>query len=73
MQWGEFVSEEEEELRAKRLGLAKREVGFRVVPSGDGLKGVIAGGDERRQRIEDQVALEETLHIRAVAHEYIEA
>ena len=71
LQWEEFLSEEEE-MRSKRLGLSRREVGFRVVPSEGGFKGIIAQDDERRQRVEDQVALEETLHIRAATHEYIE-
>ena len=69
--WEEYVSEEEE-LRARRLGLTKKEVGFRIVPAGDNFKGVRTEEDLRRQRIGDQVALEETLHVRAVAHEYLE-
>lgn len=71
VEWEGYTSHDEES-RAARLGLNKKDVGFRVVPVDGGLRGVPITEDLRRQKVDEIVAVDDVLRLRAAVFEILD-
>ena len=69
LEWEEYTSEEEE-ARAKRLGGKPKGQSLQFVDGA--LKTVATGDDPQRPRVNELLALQDTLMVRTVAHEYLQ-
>eukprot|EP00971_Amphidinium_carterae_P337806 6474829-Amphidinium_carterae.1 len=67
LQWEEFTSEELEG-RARRQGLSGKDIGFKVIPSESGLRGVPLSEAYKRSDVNDLMVLTEIFQLRAAAH-----
>ena len=68
----EDYTSHDEETRAARLGLAKKDVGFRIVPVDGGLRGVPITEDLKRQKVDEILAVDDVLRLRAATFEILD-
>ena len=69
--WEDYTNEEEE-LRAIRLGTVKKELGFKLTPTGDGFKKESDGPKFSHTHVLDLISLQDTLKTRAIAFDFLE-
>ena len=73
LRWESYTSEEDER-RAQRLGLSRKETGLRLLSDSDGsIRGVAMQDDEiHRPSVLEALAMTEALRVRSVVHAYLE-
>jgi hypothetical protein len=69
--WEDYTNEEEE-LRALRLGMVKKELGFKLTPTADGFKKESDGPKFSHTQVLDLISLQDTLKTRAIAFDFLE-